>query len=422
MGLPYQGNAGGDMMNCKLLLIIILFLILSMAPGAVTGNEIDLLALPWEEIEAIASGQTVHMYMWGGNNGTNNFIDQWIAPRLKERYHISLERVPVTDIREMIIKILTEKQMGKSTGSADILWINGENFRLAMEKGLLWAPFTLILPNYMRYVDPSADDLNMDFGKATEGYEAPWGKAQFVMICNSEFVPIPPDTMEELAEFIMENPGRFTYPSPPDFTGSCFIRQVILAKTSGPGNHSSKEGSEDAPGRRSEAWNFLNDLKPCLWRQGRTYPETVGILDQLYSNGEVWFTMNYNPLHAFNKISQGSFPESSRTFLFRNGTFSNTHYLTIPFNAKSKAGALVAIDLFLSPEGQFEKLKPHVWGDGIVLDPSRMDPEQRRILEDIGSGPSSLSPEILAMKRIPEFSSQEIESIEKEWLEEVGKK
>jgi len=132
--------------------------------------------------------------------------------------------------------------------------------------------------------------------------------------------------------------------------------------------------------------------------------------------------MNYNPLHAFNKISQGSFPESSRTFLFRNGTFSNTHYLTIPFNAKSKAGALVAIDLFLSPEGQFEKLKPHVWGDGIVLDPSRMDPEQRRILEDIGSGPSSLSPEILAMKRIPEFSSQEIESIEKEWLEEVGKK
>lgn len=403
------------------LLLIILVLILSLATGASADKDMDLLTLPWEEIEELASGQTVHIYMWGGNNGTNIFIDQWVAPRLKERYGITLERVPVTDIREMIMKLLAEKQMGRHTGSADILWINGENFRLAMEEGLLWAPFTYILPNYIRYVDPSADDLNMDFGKATEGYEAPWGKAQFVMICNSAFVPDPPETMEELAGFIKAHPGRFTYPSPPDFTGSCFVRQVLLdrSRSSAP----SCQGSQnDLPPDRSETWDFLNRLKPYLWRKGNTYPETIGILDQLYANGEVWFSMNYNPLHAFNQISQGSFPESSRTFLFRGGTFSNTHYLTIPFNAKSKAGAMVTINLFLSPKGQIEKLKPGVWGDGMVLDPAKLDTRQRKDLEKIGSGPSSLPHGILAQNRIPELSSEEIESIEKEWMEQVGKK
>jgi len=36
-------------------------------------------------------------------------------------------------------------------------------------------------------------------------------------------------------------------------------------------------------------------------------------------------------------------------------------------NARHVAGALVAIDFMASPEAQYEKMKPAVWGDGTIL-------------------------------------------------------
>lgn len=404
------------------LLCLFMFLFFATNSGIASTEETDLKYSKWQDVIDFASGQTVHMYMWGGNNGTNLFIDEWVAPRLLDDHGITLKRVPVTDIREMINKILTEKQMGKKKGSADILWINGENFRLAMENGLLWGPFIYLLPNYQKYIDPDAEDLHYDFGIDTQGYEAPWGKAQFVMIYNSEKIPEPPLSLGELMTFIRENPGRFTYPSPPDFTGSCFVRQVLLENYGSYDKYLDLKAKEQLQDKKADAWDLLNQMKPYLWRGGNTYPDSVGILDQLFANGEVWFTMNYNPLHAYNQVRNGLFPETTRTYVFRSGTFSNTHYLAIPLNAKSKAGAMVAINLFLSVEGQIEKYKPHVWGDGMVLDSSALSETQRAELERIDLGPYSLPPEELEKYRIPEFPSQEIEMIEEEWMEEVGKK
>ena len=33
--------------------------------------------------------------------------------------------------------------------------------------------------------------------------------------------------LEELEKWVKENPGKFTYPAPPDFTGSAFIRHML---------------------------------------------------------------------------------------------------------------------------------------------------------------------------------------------------
>jgi ABC-type uncharacterized transport system YnjBCD substrate-binding protein len=38
------------------------------------------------------------------------------------------------------------------------------------------------------------------------------------------------------------------------------------------------------------------------------------------------------------------------------------------------AGALVAVNFMISPEAQYEKLKPGVWGDGTVLAVARLAP------------------------------------------------
>ena len=63
--------------------------------------------------------------------------------------------------------------------------------------------------------------VHADFiGEPVEGLESPWGSAQVVMIYDSKRTPDPPRSMGALIEWIRSNPGRFTYPAPPDFTGS----------------------------------------------------------------------------------------------------------------------------------------------------------------------------------------------------------
>ena len=395
----------------------IFVLILSTATPALSSEGTDNFNDNWEKLVHKAEGQTVHMYMLVGNNGANRYIDQWVSPRLNDKYNIILKRVPVTDIREIINKLLTEKQFGKEKGKTDIIWINGENFNLAMQNDLLEGPFANRLPSFQKYVDENAEDIKLDFARPVKGYEAPWGKAQFVMIYDSKHVKDPPGSIADLGEWVRDNPGRFTYPAPPDFTGSCFVRHAVLEYSKQFNNTPSQLEKG-----KTLTWEYFSSIEPYLWRKGSTYPRGIGILDQLYANGEVWMTMNYNPLHCFNQVKSGFFPKTSRTFIFDYGTFSNTHYLGIPFNSESKEGAMVTINFLLSPEAQIEKFKPEVWGDGMAIDTSKLEPEFQKILQNTVVEPWSLPFDILENNRIPEFSSEEIEIIEDEWMENVGKK
>ena len=77
--------------------------------------------------------------------------------------------------------------------------------------------------------------------------------------------------------------------------------------------------------------------------------------------------MSNNDGEVDNKILQGLLPDTARAYVFDGGTIQNTHYLGIVKNARHVAGALVAINFMVSPEAQYEKMKPAVWGDGTIL-------------------------------------------------------
>lgn len=64
---------------------------------------------------------TVTIYMWGGSDSINEYIDKWVAPKLKEEKGIELKRVPINSPKDIINKLITEKQAGKEKGSADII-------------------------------------------------------------------------------------------------------------------------------------------------------------------------------------------------------------------------------------------------------------------------------------------------------------
>lgn len=364
--------------------------------------------------------KTVSMYMWGGSESTNNYMDKWVAPRLKDK-GIKLNRVPVTDIKDTINKLITEKQVGKEDGSVDILWLNGENFRLSKESKILSEPFVDELGSYNKYVAKDSPEVKYDFGEETNGLEAPWGKVQFVFIYDSEKVKNPPKSFEELKIWIKNNPGKFAYPASEDFTGSAFLRQGLFELNGGYEKFMVDFDEKAMEEAAKPLWNYLNEVKPYLWQQGKTYPENLAKLDKLYSNGEVWMTMGYDEARAESEIKKGTFPKSTKTFVLDKGTLANTHFLTIPFNSKHKDAAKEVIDLLLSPEAQIVKFDPNNWGDGMAIDVNKLSQEDAKKVEAIDRGQSTLSLKELQSHRIPEIKADYVEFIEKGWVNNVAK-
>lgn len=397
---------------------IILFLLFIILMGCNSKNSEISLNDSWDSIEKKAKGTTVNIYAWGGSEVINAYIDKYVGDNLK-KYDITINRVPVDDIKVIMNKLLNEKLANKKDGSVDIVWINGENFKFAKENGLLWDKFAKILPN-LKYVDEKT--IQSDFGEPINYLEAPWGTAQFVFAYDSAKVNYPKNHIE-LEEIVKKYPGKFTYPQSSDFIGSVFLRQLFSSIDK---EAYFKLVNEDLDEKEVKEllkplWSYLNKIKPYLWREGKTYPESSGKMHELYSMQEIYYTMDYAPLFAESRVKNGSFPKSTKTFLFENGTIFNNHYLSIPFNAKNKAAALMTINFLISFDAQYEKQIPNNWGDGNVLDFTKLDSSKKEKFNKIDIGKSSLSFDILAKNRIPEIKSKYVEIIEKEWYENVAK-
>lgn len=395
------------------ILLVSLALITLILPGCSNKQK--------AENKGDTQNKTVSIYMWGGSDSTNEYMDKWVAPKLKEQKGITLKRVPINTPKDIINKLITEKQAGKKDGSVDIIWMNGENFKLAKESGVLYGPFTDKLPNFTKYYDKNSNDIKYDFGEETNGYEAPWGRVQFVYTYNSDKVKNPPKSFEELKQWVKDNPGKFTYPVASDFTGSAFIRQAFYETCGGYNKYLSPIDEKKLVEDSKPVWKYLNDIKPYLWQQGKSYPENIAKLNQLYSNGEVWMTMGYDEASAANEIKKGTFPASTKTMVFNSGTLANTHFLTIPFNSANKEGAQETIDFLLSPEAQIGKFDPKNWGDGLALDFNKLSEDDKNKVKSIDRGASTLDVKELESHRVPEVKAPYVNFLEKGWKENVSK-
>lgn len=405
-------------------LVILIFMLLLAGcandPEPATEPGSNPLEKDWETILADAEGTTVNIYMWGGDELTNSWMDGYVADNLLEKYNITLNRIPMGP-DEYLNKLLGEKQAGKQVGTIDMLWINGENFRTARQADLLWGPFAEKIPNFVQYVDADAPDIAYDFGYPVEGYEVPWGKAQFVFGYDTARTAEPPRSAEGLLAWVKENPGRFTYPELPDFTGSVFVRQLMYELCGGyeAFPFTDEVDKEALDEQLQPLWDYLNEIKPYLWREGQTYPSEVATLHQLFADGEIDLTMTYSPALLSGWIDQGLLPDTVRTYVWDKGTIGNTHFLAIPFNAPNKEGAMVLANFLLSPEAQLSKYVPKNWGDLIALDTNKLDEETLAELEAIDTGIATLSAEELQSHRVPEISAAYIPVIEELWKERV---
>lgn len=375
----------------------------------------------WQTIEKKARAKTVDWYMWGGSPAVNAYVNGYLAAELKTRFDITLRQVPVKDIAEIVSKLAVEKQAGKMEGgSVDLMWINGENFRTCKKLGLLHGPFTHNLPN-SKYLDLDSPILQSDFGTPVEYMESPWGSSQLVMIYDSARTPEPPKTIPALLIWIREHPGRFTYPAPPDFTGSAFLRHIFYHESGSSRRWQGPYTKKDLKMSADKTFTTLKELKSALWRGGRTYPESPVKMDTLFADKEIDFSFSYQQGAASQNITDGIFENTVRTYVFEGGTISNTHFVAIPYNAKDKDAAMVVANFLLSPEAQLEKAKAEVWGDFPVLQPEKLSPVWQEKFSNLSKGIATLSDQVLQSHQLPEPPSEVLIYLEKEWQEQVLK-
>lgn len=381
-----------------------------------TSSEENLSDASLEELIEEADGTTVSFYGWGGDEALNRWLDEVYAVQLKEKYNITLDRVPM-DINEVLNILSTEKQAGETEGIVDMIWINGENFQTAMENDFLYGPFTQQLDNYQDYVNEEDPENQQDFGYPIDGHEAPYGKAQFVFIKDEAVAEESPQNAEELLEFAKNYQGQVTYPALPDFTGSAFVRNIIYEFVD-PSEFEDMEADKEVVAEAIEpAFEYLRELNPYLWNEGQTFPSDQPQLNNMFMDGEVVLMMTYGAYDVAVAIENEEYPETAQSFIFENGTVGNTNFIGIAGNSTNKAGAMVAVNEMLSPEMQaskYEQLRTLP-----VLDHDSLSEEQQALFDEVDLGPGTIPQDELLSARLPEMPGKLVPLIEELWLEEV---
>lgn len=361
----------------------------------------------WTKIEQSAKGQTVYFNAWGGGETINQYID-WAAEQAKQHYGITVKHVKITDAAEVVKRIQTEQHAGRnSDGSVDLIWVNGENFSALKRGKLLYGPWAEQLPNWTN-VD-TTKPVQQDFSESTDGLEAPWGTAQLTFITDRTKFANPPASAAALLELAKQNPGRISYPKPPSFHGTTFLKQLLLDLSTNPSVLSKPVDPTQFATLTQPLWDYLDQLHTVAWQQGKSFPASDAEMHQKLADGELLISLSFNPNEAARLIAEGRLPNSAYSFGFKKGTIGNVHFVAIPFNAKAKEGAQVFANFLLSPEAQAHKADLKVWGDPSVLAADKLP---------VRAANASVLP--ATIPTLAEPNASWVEALEKEWLKRYG--
>lgn len=399
----------------------------------------------WDDIEKMAAGGTVTWWMWKGAPHINAWVEGWLAPRMTKQYGITLVVPEDKGAPGAVVQVATEMAAeagGKRCqayspapcdGSIDLIWINKENFRKMKQADNLFGPWAPFVPSAANF-DFFSPSIAFDGGVATQGYEMPYNSAQVVFHYNSAQVPSPPASFGALVTWIKANPGKFVYSASADFTGMAFIQHAFYyfagaALGDGKswqdflGAYNAALYAERAPA----VWAALNELEAYLYSAGGEfeYPATHEPIRDLFADGTVWLDLAYDPNHAATNMISGKYQNSTKGYVFDDGTIANTNFVAIPANSPNKAAAMVVGNAIGSMEAIFTRAQPERWGALPALDannPKIVASGWDAAFDYILTHHATPSVEDLAEARLAELNAQYIDAMKKDWKDCVQDK
>ncbi len=370
------------MIKNKLNTIILFFAIATIISACGSGEKKDESALQkasWEEISKTADGQTVNFMMWQGNPPLNDYMNNYVVPKIKELYNITL-KISGGQGPEIVQLVMGEKEASIETGQVDIVWINGETFFQLRKIDGLYGPFVEQLPN-SKLIDFDDRYISTDFQQSIDGMECPWSIGQSALYYDSAKIQNPPTTLDELEAYVKKYPGTFTISN--DFTGMTLMKSFLAELGGSPNSLNGDFNEEKYKKLSSQLWDFINKNKQYFWKNGETFPKEQSKVAQLYANGELNISFGFSEGGIDEKIKSGLYPETTKAYPWKNGTIKNANYLGILNNAPQKAAAMVVIDFLISPDAQYQKKTNFGMDSNTVLDVSRLSADWQEKFESV---------------------------------------
>jgi putative thiamine transport system substrate-binding protein len=399
--------------STPLIRIFLLFVLLPHS-SLTTAQAIDV--ADWSALEQQARGQTVYFNAWGGEPRINSYLN-WVAQTLEQRFNITLHHVKVADTGETVSKIVAERTAGNDTnGSIDLLWINGENFAALKQNKLLFGPWAEEQPNFSLVNANRFPEMREDFTVPTDGLESPWTRSQLVFYHDSQWLAEPPQTIAAILDWSTFNPGEFTYPRPPAFLGSTFLKQAVLEISNNDPALFAPVTDDQFQRVTTELWDYLDALHPTLLRAGRYFPNSAAELRRLMGDGEISLALAFNPNEALLSVRTGELPDSVRTYVLQGGTIGNVSFLAIPYNAQHKAAAMITANFLLSIEAQARASNPNHMGSTTVISIEDLDVSARQQFEPVSTDLAAASPDELSRK-LQEPHPSWTPALERAWIQ-----
>lgn len=309
-------------------------------------------------IAALVSVQQVYFHAWGGSDEVNQYL-RWAQQQLAAE-DIQLVHVKVSDISETVALLLRENQRQQQRSAVDLLWLNGENFHALKAANALRGDLSAAVAN-SALLDPSLG-WQHDFGIATDDFELPWGVGQFHLLVRG-LGHTNSMSPQQLLDYAKGNPARLSYPKPPEFHGTTFLKLLLLELNQ---HHEALYRAPQAAQQEqllAPLWAYLDKLHPLLWRGGREFPASAAQQQQLLAQGVLDNAVSFNPSELTNAQRNQRLPATIKTLLVGERAITNSHYLAIPKAANNPEGALQVVNFLLSEAAQQRKQAADGWGD-----------------------------------------------------------
>lgn len=348
----------------KLIALILMTTLVVLLTTACTlnVNQNDPEVKNWDLLKKSANGSTITIAV----DHSNPLVITWLKEDFSDYLKLNYE-MTVKIVDQPLTKTMDELKLDKinevELGAYDIILFEGEGFKSAFEKGLLYGPFTDKLMDAKALLDTSSLEFTAHEGIDTKNYAIPYGRNQLSLIYNQDVFYETPANFDAFFELVSTYKGQFTYPDPRNtLEGEAFVLSVVgqdldLEPFSQGPIDEAKFISAIQPGL-----DTLKAIKPNLKDGGTTYPQSTQALDDLFNNGALIMSMSMSYNYATDKLKAYEYPEGASTFVVPSGMATYTEVAGIAFNSSNKSGAMVALNALVSPDMQASKYDPKVWG------------------------------------------------------------
>ncbi|MFV0429942.1 MAG: extracellular solute-binding protein [Arachnia sp.] len=180
----------------------------------------------------------------------------------------------------------------------------------------------------------------------------PYRGSSVVLAYDSTTVAEPPATLEELHQWVAENPGRFTYNSPSTGgSGLGFVQAVLDSQMTAEQSDVFITGyDQEAESAWDPGFKLLAEMTPNVYQ--KTYPNGNQEVLDLLSSGAIAMTPTWSDMYL-SGIEDGSIPEHIKAAsLEAPGLPGGAAYLGIPVNSGHQEAALTFLNWLLEPEQQ----------------------------------------------------------------------